>query len=126
MVALPVGIVAASSSSMRTAAGPGCACESRNNTENANKIGRLEKRVRNSGHGLHQLPLTHSSHIACVTGGIASLWLHSLASPVVENHRTPTISALPNRGLSEKRSLNSRFRCAVAPWRASSPRRQAR
>jgi hypothetical protein len=49
MVALPVGIVAASNSSMRTGVAPGSACERRNNTENANKIGRLEKRVRNSG-----------------------------------------------------------------------------
>jgi hypothetical protein len=31
------------------------------------------------------------------------LWLHSLASSVVENHRTPTISALPNRGLAENK-----------------------
>jgi hypothetical protein len=31
------------------------------------------------------------------------LWLHSLASSVVENHRTPTISALLNRGHSEEK-----------------------
>jgi hypothetical protein len=62
----------ASSPSIRTGLAPESACERRNNTENANKIGRLEKRVWNSGHGPHQLPLTHSSHIACVTGGIAS------------------------------------------------------
>ena len=43
MVALPVGIVAASSSSMRTGVAPGYACERRNNTENANKIGAARK-----------------------------------------------------------------------------------
>jgi hypothetical protein len=52
------------------------------------KIGRLEKGVRNSGHGPHQLPLTHSSHIACVTGAgpldrvcDARLCGHKLAMP---------------------------------------------
>jgi hypothetical protein len=65
-----------------------------NNTENANKIRRLEKRVRNLGHGPINCPshtfkphrLRDRRHREFVAA--------RLASSVVKNHRMPTISAL--------------------------------
>jgi hypothetical protein len=56
-------------------------CLRNTKTETANKIGRLGKRVRNSGHGPHRLPRTHSSHIACVPGGIAGTQLSHCPQP---------------------------------------------
>ena len=44
-----------------------------------------------------------SSHIACVTSGIASSWPHSLASSADANHQMPITSALPNQGHLEER-----------------------
>jgi len=81
--------------------GPGSAAKKRNNTENANKIGRLEKGVAEFRHGPH-CP-SHNQAIACVDRRHREFVAHSLCVVCGQKTIGCPPSALPNRSTPEEK-----------------------